>query len=185
MKELSLNVLDIAENSVRAGAKHIDVAVAEDTAADTLTISVSDDGCGMDEALLKSVRDPFTTTRTTRRVGLGIPLLQEAAQATGGDLSIESAPGRGTRLKAVFGRSHIDRMPLGDIASTIATLIQCNDDREWTYRYSIDGRSFSLDTRELREMLGGDVALSTPDVVNWVRKYIAQNTKELNGGNSV
>ena len=185
MKELSLNILDIAENSVRAGAKQIDVAVEEDTAADTLAISVCDDGCGMDEELLKSVRDPFTTTRTTRRVGLGIPLLQEAAQATGGDLTIDSAPGKGTRLRAVFGRSHIDRMPLGDIASTMSTLIQCNDDREWTYRYTLDDRSFTLDTRELREALGADVPLSAPDVVCWIREYISQNTNELNGGNSV
>ncbi len=185
MKELSLNILDIAENSVRAGAKHIDVAVAEDTAADTLTITVADDGCGMDEALLRSVRDPFTTTRTTRRIGLGIPLLQEAAQATGGDLEIDSAPGKGTRLRATFGRSHIDRMPLGDIASTMSTLIQCNDDREWTYRYSLDGRDFTLDTRELREALGADVPLGTPDVVCWIREYISQNTNELNGGNQV
>ncbi len=185
MKELSLNILDIAENSVRAGASEIDVAVAEDTAADTLTITITDNGCGMDAALLESVRDPFTTTRTTRRVGLGIPLLQEAAQATGGDLTIDSEPGKGTRISAVFGRSHIDRMPLGDIASTMSTLIQCNDDREWVYRYTLDDRSFTLDTRELRAALGTDVPLSAPDIVCWIRDYITQNTNELNGGNSV
>jgi len=184
MTELSLNILDIAENSVRAGAKNIRIAVEEDTAADTLTITVEDDGCGMNEELLKSVQDPFTTTRTTRRVGLGIPLFQEAAQATGGYLTIQSEVGKGTRICAVFGLSHIDRMPLGDIASTIATLIQCNSDREWLYRYTVDGRSFTLDTREMREMLGG-VPLNEPDIVCWIREFVTQNTKEIDGGNSV
>ena len=129
MQELSLNILDIAENSTRAGATLVEIAVTEDPDRDTLTIAVRDNGCGMDEKLLKSVRDPFTTTRTTRRVGLGVPLLEEAAQATGGHLSIRSAPGKGTELEAVFGYSHIDRMPLGDLAGTISALIQCHGSR--------------------------------------------------------
>ena len=182
MKELSLNILDIAENSVRAGAKLITIEVTEDPAADRLTIRISDDGCGMSPELLASVCDPFTTTRTTRKVGLGIPLFKEAAEMAGGDFSITSEVGKGTVTTATFTRSHIDRMPLGDVASTIATLIQCNDDREFLYRYTFDQNSFTLDTRELRQVLGG-VPLCEPDVVCWIREYIRQNTNEINGGN--
>jgi anti-sigma regulatory factor (Ser/Thr protein kinase) len=181
MKELSLNILDIAENSVRANASLITISVTEDTAADTLTISVADNGCGMSPEFLAHVCDPFTTTRTTRKIGLGIPLFKEAAEATGGNLTIRSEVGKGTETTAVFTRSHIDRMPLGDVASTISTLIQCNDDRDFIYHYTFDGNTFTLDTRELRTVLGG-VALSEPDVVVWIREYIRQNTKEINGG---
>lgn len=182
MKEISLNILDIAENSVRAGASLIIISVTEDTDADTLTVSVRDNGCGMSDELLKSVCDPFTTTRTTRRVGLGIPLFKEAAEAAGGSFAIRSKVGEGTETTAVFQRSHIDRMPLGDVASTISTLIQCNPDKDFIYRYTFNGKEFIMDTRELRRILDG-VALCEPDVVCWIREYIRQNTNEINGGN--
>ncbi|MBR6736633.1 MAG: ATP-binding protein [Oscillospiraceae bacterium] len=181
MKELSLNILDIAENSVRANATLIKISVAADTADDTLEITISDNGCGMSEELLKAVCDPFTTTRTTRKVGLGVPLFKEAAEATGGNMTITSKEGEGTMTKAVFGLSHIDRAPLGDIASTIATLIQCNSYIDFVFSYTADGRNFAVDTRELRQILDG-VPFSEPQVVCWLRDYIEQNTNEINGG---
>lgn len=184
MKELSLNILDIAENSVRANAENIRIFVEVDTSADRMVIRIEDDGCGMSPEFVERVRDPFTTTRTTRRVGLGIPLLQEAAQSTGGDVTIQSEVGKGTVVTAEFGWSHIDRMPLGDMASTISSLIQCNSDREFLYQHTVDDRSFTLDTRELRLILGG-VPLSEPDIVCWIRDYVAQNITEINGGKNV
>ena len=119
MQELSLNVLDIAQNSVRAGARLIEIMVDEQPESDIMTITVADDGCGMTPEQAAHVTDPFFTTRTTRRVGLGVPFLKMAAEMTGGGLTIETAPGRGTTVRAVFGLTHIDRMPLGDIAATI------------------------------------------------------------------
>ena len=123
MQELSLNVLDIAQNSVRAGARLIEIMVDEQPESDTMTITVADDGCGMTPEQAAHVTDPFFTTRTTRRVGLGVPFLKMAAEMTGGGLTIETAPGRGTTVRAVFGLTHIDRMPLGDIAATICSLL--------------------------------------------------------------
>ena len=132
MQELSLNVLDIAQNSVRAGARLIEIMVDEQPESDTMTITVADDGCGMTPEQAAHVTDPFFTTRTTRRVGLGVPFLKMAAEMTGGGLTIETAPGRGTTVCAVFGLTHIDRMPLGDIAATICSLIQCNPEIDFT-----------------------------------------------------
>lgn len=181
MKELSLNILDIAENSVRAGAKLIEISVEADSTENTLTITVSDDGCGMSEELLKSVTDPFTTTRSTRRVGLGIPLLKEAAEATGGHLTITSKVGVGTSTTAVFGLDHIDRAPLGDIASTVASLIQCGDGIDFVFRYTVDKRTFTADTREMRAVLDG-IPFSEPQVAVWLHGCIEQNINEINGG---
>jgi len=178
MQELSLNILDIAENSTRAGAKLVEIDVIEDPDADRLTIRIKDDGCGMDEQLLHSVRDPFTTTRTTRKVGLGVPFLEEAARATGGELHIRSTPGAGTEVEATFGYSHIDRMPLGDLAATVSTLIQCHEHTDFVFIHVFRGRTFRLDTRELREVLGG-VPPSAPDVVLWIRDYINENLQKI------
>ena len=154
MQELSLNVLDIAQNSVRAGARLIEIMVDEQPESDTMTITVADDGCGMTPEQAAHVTDPFFTTRTTRRVGLGVPFLKMAAEMTGGGLTIETAPGRGTTVCAVFGLTHIDRMPLGDIAATICSLIQCNPEIDFTYTYRRGESSFTADTREFCAVLG-------------------------------
>lgn len=116
MKEISLNILDVAQNSLRANATEINILVFFDTAADRLTVSIKDNGCGMSQEFVSRVLDPFTTTRTTRRVGLGLPLFRQSALEAGGDLSIESREGKGTEVAAWFRTSHIDRMPLGDLA---------------------------------------------------------------------
>ena len=181
MTEISLNVLDVAENSTRAGASLVTILVDVDTAADTLTVTIRDDGCGMTPEQVSRVTDPFFTTRPTRKVGLGVPFFKMAAEATGGSFSITSAVGEGTDVKAVFGLSSIDRMPLGDISTTIQNLIIYHPESDFLYRYTYDGRSFTLDTRELREILGG-IPLDTPEVAQYIMEYLTENKSETDGG---
>lgn len=180
MRELSLNILDIAQNSISAGASLITIEISEETRGHLMTLTVSDNGCGMDAEQLKNVTDPFFTTRTTRKVGMGIPLFRLAAQQTGGDFSIESQKGVGTSTGAVFHTDSIDFTPLGDITSTVVMLISMNTDRDFVYRRSRDSKEFVLDTREVREILG-DVPLSHPDVVEWMKAFIDENTAQLEG----
>ena len=178
MQELSLNILDIAENSVKAGAALVTVGVCYRPAQDRLTVTIADDGCGMDAETLQKVTDPFYTTRTTRRVGLGVPFFRMAAELTGGGLTIQSEVGKGTAVTAVFGLTSIDRMPLGDMNGTIAALVQCNPGTDFVYTYRVDGREMRLDTREFREVLG-DLPLDDPQVLSFLRDYLAENTEEL------
>lgn len=181
MRELSLNVLDIAQNSITAGAALIRMEVLENTANHTLKIGIYDDGCGMTEEQVKSVLDPFYTTRTTRKVGMGVPLFKMAAEQTGGSFTITSKVGIGTNVQAVFKTDSVDFTPLGDMASTVVTLISMNTDREFLYRRKADEKEFVLDTAEIREILGG-VPLSEPAVVQWMRAFINENTEALYGG---
>ena len=178
MRELSLNVLDIAQNSISAGAKLIEIDIREDTAKRLLTIRIADDGCGMTREKLKSVIDPFYTTRTTRKVGMGVPLFRMAAEMTGGALSIESTVGKGTCVTAWFTLGHIDLAPLGDMSATVAGLIQGSPDIDFVYTVQADGEQFAADTRELRAVLDG-VPLSEPSVALWLREYLAENTEQL------
>ena len=180
MRELSLNILDIAQNSLSAGAGLVTLTVDEDSGADSLTLRVEDDGRGMDADTLHRVRDPFYTTRTTRKVGMGIPLFRMAAEMTGGSLDIVSEPGKGTAVTASFSLSHIDRMPLGDMAGTVTALIRLNPGVDFVYRHTVDGRSFEMDTRELRAQLG-DVPLSEPDVMEWIDGYLREQEDSLGG----
>lgn len=181
MTEISLNVLDVAENSIRAGAELIEITVAADTQTDRLTIIIKDNGCGMSREQSSQVEDPFFTTRTTRRVGLGIPFFKYAAESTGGSFSIDSAPGMGTAVTAVFGLSHIDRMPLGDMTSTMHTLITYNTQIDFLYTYGLDGKKFILDTREFRQILG-DVPFDLPDVSAYIKEYLTENKNEIDNG---
>lgn len=175
MKELSLNILDIAENSVRAGAELTKIII--DETDDTITVAISDDGCGMTEEILRNVTDPFCTTRTTRKVGLGIPLLKLAAEQTGGRVDIVSRhegqypDSHGTTTTALFYKNHIDMTPLGDIAATVVTLIQCNPHIDFLFCHTTPGKKVELDTRELREVLG-DVPLNTVDVIMWIKENL-------------
>ena len=180
MRELSLNILDIAQNSLSAGAGLVTLTVDEDSGADSLTLRVEDDGRGMDADTLQRVRDPFYTTRTTRKVGMGIPLFRMAAEMTGGSLDIVSEPGKGTAVTASFSLSHIDRMPLGDMAGTVTALIRLNPGVDFVYRHTVDGRSFEMDTRELRAQLG-DVPLSEPDVRDWIDGSLREQEDSLGG----
>lgn len=176
MKELSLNILDIAQNSVKAGAAHLGILLEQK--GRLLTISITDDGCGMDSAFLAAVTDPFTTTRTTRKVGMGLPLFKLAAEQTGGTLLIESkqaafeGDGHGTRVVATFDTAHMDCAPLGDVASTITTLIQGSPNLHLTYEFRSEAGEKRLSTDEMHEMLGEDVPLNAPEVLLWVQDYI-------------
>ncbi len=177
MKELSLNILDITENSTKAGASNVKITLTETD--EILTFSVSDDGCGMLPDFLRSVTDPFTTTRTTRKVGLGIPLLKLAAEQTGGEVSIESKhislhpDDHGTTTTARFYKNHLDFTPLGDIISTITTLIQGHPNVDFLFEHSTQDRKVRLDTQELREVLG-DVPLDSFEVICWIKGYLEE-----------
>ena len=184
MTEISLNILDVAENSTRAGASLVTITVSADTAGDRLTVIIDDDGCGMTEEQVAHVTDPFFTTRTTRKVGLGVPFFKYAAESTGGSFTIQSQPGVGTTVTAVFVLSHIDRMPLGDISSTIHTLVVYHPDTDFRYIYEYDGKSFTLDTREFREILG-DVPFDTPEISSYIMEYLTENKLETDGGASL
>lgn len=179
MRELSLNVLDIVQNSISAGARLISIDIIEDIATDTLTIKITDNGKGMTAEQVSKITDPFYTTRTTRRVGLGVPLLKMAAEMSGGHLSIESCVGKGTTLCAVFGYSNIDRMPLGDINGTLVTLISMNPELDFVYHRQKDNQDFTLDTRQLKAELG-DVPLSAPEVIEWIKEYLTDGDQTLN-----
>ena len=178
MKELSLHLLDVAQNSVTAGARHIDLALEEDV-RHTCRMVIGDDGKGMSAELLAAVTDPFTTTRTTRKVGLGLPLLRMMAEQTGGGVEIESEVGVGTTVTARFRTDHIDCPPLGDIAATVALLIQGAPDVEWTWQRVTPRGSYVLETRQLREILGLDVPLSEPSVTLWIKEYLEEQEQML------
>ena len=179
MKEISLNILDIAENSVKAKASLTEILISEE--GDRLTLTIKDDGCGMDEQTVRSVIDPFYTTRKTRSVGLGIPLLKLACEQTGGSLSIESSVNEsdhGTTVRAIFFKNHIDFIPLGDVTSSIVTLIQGHPDTDFLFRHTTDGGEVSLDTREIRAVLE-DVPLDTYEVICWIRSSIEEQYDEI------
>ena len=182
MRELSLNVMDVAQNSVTANASLVTITVTESYKADFLDITVKDNGKGMSEEQVRNVIDPFFTTRTTRKVGLGVPLFKMAAEQTGGSFSIESTLGVGTTLFAHFVKSSVDMTPLGDINSTVKILIQCNRDIDIVFTHSTDNGEFTLDTRELREVLGQDVPLDTPDVLEWIDGFLQEQSSIIYGG---
>ncbi len=179
MKELSLHILDIAKNSVKAKATLIEIDVIEDTAKNLLTIQIKDNGSGMSEEFLSEVKDPFKTTRTTRRVGLGIPLLTLAATQSGGDVDIKSKLGEGTTITATFLYNHIDRAPLGDMAETMKTLIWGSPQIDFLYTHKRNEKSFTLDSREMRKILG-DVSLDTPEVLSWIEDSVRENIDNIN-----
>lgn len=178
MKELSLHILDIVQNSIKAKAKNIGIGINEDKKNDRLTITVTDDGTGMSKEFLAHVRDPFTTTRTTRKTGMGISLFEAAAMQTGGALDIQSELGVGTTLTVWFGLSSIDRAPLGDMAETMVTIIGGAPDIDYIYKHTTDKGEFVLDTRELRGVLG-DVPFDVPDVLEWIGGYIEEGIAEI------
>ena len=182
MKELSLNILDVAENSVKAGATLTQILLTQK--GQVLTLEIVDDGCGMSEEVVRSVTDPFYTTRTTRKVGMGIPLLKLACEQTEGELTIESVTEEqnpqehGTHVTATFNMDHIDFTPIGDVSSSILTLIQGHPDTDFLFRHQINDGVVKLDTRELREVLE-DVPLNSYDVMEWIGAYLREQYDEL------
>jgi anti-sigma regulatory factor (Ser/Thr protein kinase) len=181
MREIALHLLDLAENSVSAGAKTVTIAVCEDLRADRLTASVQDDGRGMDLETIRKVSDPFYTSRTTRKVGLGIPLLKGAAEQANGGLSIASQPGVGTRLEVTFQLSHIDRMPLGNLSATWLGLVVCHPETHWVFHYMARGtsaeESFEFDDTPIKETLQG-LSLNHPDVLAYLRESFEDGLRQ-------
>ena len=182
MQEISLNILDIVQNSIRAEATLIEVIIEETPSTDIFAFTVKDNGCGMDEEMVKRVTDPFVTTRTTRKVGLGISLLKSMAEQTGGGIKLESEVGVGTVIRADFSYNNIDRQPLGDIAAVMVSLISMNPKIDFVYTHSFEKEQFQLDTRELRKILGDEVSFSEISVANWIGEFITENLTEIYGG---
>ena len=176
MKELSLNILDVAKNSVVAGAENVIISLVTD-ADGMLTLTIKDDGCGMSEETVKNVTDPFYTTRTTRKVGMGLPLLKLAAEQTGGYLKLESSKAEnehGTTVTAVFDTKSIDFMPIGDIVSTVCILIAGSPEIDFEFEDITQLRQVSLQTKELRAVLGEDISLAEPDIQAWISEYLSE-----------
>lgn len=178
MKELSLNILDVAKNSVTAGATKIEILVEE--TSERITITITDNGCGMTPEFVRKVTDPFTTTRTTRKVGMGLPLMKMEAQMSGGDLSIESQVGKGTTVKSWFDPRNIDMPPLGDLTSSVTTLIQGSPDIDFIFTHRTPAGEYTLDTGEIRQIMG-DIPLSEPEVIAWLTDYLRENESNIEG----
>ncbi len=179
MKELSLNILDISQNSISAGATKIEIFLVEDDNK-LLTLTIVDNGCGMSKETVECVRDPFYTTRTTRKVGMGIPLLRLAAEQTGGELYIESTTAEestgshGTKVQATFHTDSIDFTPIGDIVSTMCVIIQGHPEIDYVFRHKTPTFDVELDTARIREVLGEDISLSEPEIIAWLSEYLSQ-----------
>jgi hypothetical protein len=176
--ELSLHILDIVENSTRAGATRVYIDIIEDSRRDFLSIKIVDNGSGMCENILKEAMDPFFTTKTVRNVGLGLPMLAHAAERTGGRFIIESKGGEGTRVVAEFKLSHIDRQPLGNMASTLVTLVAGNTDVDFIYRHRHNGRKYILDTRAIKKEMDG-VPMNHVKVLTFIRKHVQGGLKAI------
>lgn len=179
MRELALNILDVAENSLRAKATKIQIDV--EVADDTIRITVADNGRGMSEEFLSRVADPFTTTRTTRKVGLGLPLIKMEAEMSGGSFGITSEVGVGTTVTTTFGRNHIDRPPMGNLAETLVALLPDLGETRLIFSYRAFGKCFTLDTEEVKQQLDG-VPIDAPDILVFLRDMTEENIATINGG---
>jgi len=178
MEDLSLHILDVAENAIAAGARNITIAVDEDLTRDMLSIVIADDGSGMSAEAAQQAADPFYTTRTTRRVGLGLALLQQAASAANGTMAIDSVPGSGTTIRATFQLNHIDRKPLGCMTATIISLMAAPSETDILYTHARDGRTIVFDTREIRHQLAG-MSLNSVGALSLMRDYLSQEEDTL------
>jgi len=184
MRELSLNILDIVQNSIKANATLIGITVKADFDCDMLVITITDNGHGMEKEFLERVLDPFTTTRTTRKVGMGLPFFKQSAEMAGGTLKIQSTPGEGTIVTAEFRLSSIDRMPLGDLADTMGVLLLDIGDKDYRLEYSVkcgEEQTFEFDTREVRQIYEG-MPLDDYEVASALKDYIKENINAINGG---
>ncbi|HNQ65098.1 MAG TPA: ATP-binding protein [Smithella sp.] len=178
MLELAAHILDIAENSVRAGAKLVNITIIEDDKKNLLSIEINDDGHGMTEEEIVKALDPFYTTKKVRRVGLGLPLLAEAAKRAGGDLRLKSVKGKGTKLKVTFQLDHLDRQPMGNITTTIRNLIAGNSFVDFLYKHRHNDRRFSLDTRTIRKEID-DLPINHPEILKYIRDVIDDGLEDI------
>jgi len=179
MPEISLNILDVTHNSIKAGAHRIDISIDVQSTEDCMYILIRDDGSGMSEDQVQRVVDPFYTTRTTRSVGLGVPLFRAAAEMTGGTFAITSELGVGTTVEARFVLSSIDRMPLGDITETIHSLVVFNEGVHFHYTYRYDDKEFVLDTEEIRAILGDEISFQNYEISEFIREYLSSNKEQI------
>jgi len=181
MRELADNILDIAQNSISAGASLVEIDITVSHARNTVALCFKDDGCGMSKEMAQAVCDPFTTTRKTRKVGLGLPLLKMTAQATGGEFAIDSEIGKGTTVSVSFGLDHIDRPPMGDVPGSLFTLVLMNPGIDFLFVCDYDGREFVFDTRMIRETVA-PIPLDNPEISAWIKDCLYQEITELHGG---
>lgn len=179
MRELSLHLMDIIENSISAKAKLVRIEIVENTAKNLLSISVIDNGCGMNSEMVNRVTDPFVTSRTTRKVGLGLSLFKSACERCDGNLKITSIIGEETKVYAEMKLNHIDRAPIGKIYDTITTEL-LNDEVDIEYTHRVNDRSFIFDSREIKKIIGND--LNSPDILIWIKEYIRENIENIGGG---
>lgn len=178
MQDLSLHILDIVENSLAAGARRVEIRIEENLKEDRMMIEIVDDGCGMDEEMMRRALDPFFTTKTVRRVGLGLPLLSESCRMSNGELCLQSSPGQGTKVRATFQHSHIDRKPLGNMTDTLITLLAGHPEVDFLYEHRKDDACFSLDSREIKAGLD-EVPLNEPRVISALRSHIQEGLGQL------
>jgi hypothetical protein len=178
MKDLSLHIMDILQNSIRSGADRIGLEIIEDVPKDLYRLTFTDNGCGMDKTMLNQVTDPFFTTRTVRKVGLGLSLLKQNAEKTGGNMTIESAVGKGTTVCATFSHKHIDRPVLGDVAGAIVLTASAYPDIRFIYRHEKNGSAFVFDTDEINKTLDG-ISIQNPEIIGFLREMIVENLKEI------
>jgi len=180
MEDLSLHLLDVVENSITAGATRVEIEITEESRSDRLMLAIKDNGRGMPADMAAHVHDPFVTTRTTRRVGMGIPLLHQAAQEAGGECRVHSVPGHGTEIRADFRLSHIDRKPLGDLAATMTTLIAGNPRVDFGFLYERDGERIEFDTAEIKQQLDG-VPIQSPAVLDLIAGLFKPSPRDDGG----
>ncbi|MFA6926265.1 MAG: ATP-binding protein [Bacteroidales bacterium] len=178
MNDLALHLLDIVQNSLVAGASFITIEVDENPAGNLLTISVKDNGRGMSPEQVQKLSAPFFTSRTTRKVGLGVPLLEHTAEQSGGGLEVVSVPGKGTCLTTRFQYDHLDRPPLGDVANAVVLMISANPGVDFAYKYTYNGRSYNVDTLQLKEVMG-DLPLNDLYVMEMIEEMIKENQSDL------
>lgn len=183
MRELSLHIMDIIENGLGAGADLITLSIVEDKKKNWLKITITDNGSGIPEEMQEKVLDPFFTTRTTRRVGLGLSLIREASRRCNGEFNIKSKEGEGTEVSVSFELNHIDLAPIGNMASSLTALIMGNPDVDFVYTHEVDGNIFHLDTRQVREELEG-LTLNHPEVIKYLASVIRESLTDLKKGNS-
>lgn len=181
MRELALHLLDLLQNSAEAGANLVDVLIDENPESDILRLVIADDGRGMDDETRRRVLDPFFTTRKTRHVGLGLPLLEAAARRCNGGLEIESALGAGTTVTAIFQRSNVDRAPLGDLPTTLAVFLAGHSGLDIRYRHRLGDREFVFDSRVVHERLG-EVGFDHPLVADWIKGHLSEALANLQKG---
>ncbi len=178
MKDLSLHIMDIIQNSVRAEASNVELEIREDLEKDIYSIFIKDDGCGMSEEILSKVLDPFFTTRTTRKVGLGLSLLKQSAEQTGGKLEIKSKEGVGTELTVLFSHKNIDRPVTGDIAGVMVLLVSANPNMDFTYKHCTGKGEYLFDTKEVKEVLE-DVSVTDPHIIQYLKELINENLNTI------